>query len=142
MYFQKQKELLEQKQQQWEQQKQILLTKQRLSDERRKIKQKSHKKVSTSKLIVLFLFLNCTAIELFTGYVTVKSLNMGFVDFSPLTALIGAVVGQVIGFAIYAYKATKENTQGGITYANAKFEKEEYVSMLEQEVYKDNELYS
>ena len=37
-------------------------------------------------------------------------------DFSPLVTLIGAVVSEVIGFAVYAIKATKENTANGITY--------------------------
>lgn len=87
---------------------------------------------------MLFLFLNCTIIEFFTGYVTLKSLNLGFADFSPLTTLISAVVGEVICFAVYAYKATKENTEGGITYENAKFEQSQYVSNLESEVYGEN----
>ena len=38
------------------------------------------------------------------------------IDFSPLVTLIGAVVSEVIGFAVYAIKATKENTANGITY--------------------------
>lgn len=42
----------------------------------------------------------------------------GMVDFSPIVTLIGAVVGEVIGFAIYAAKSTKENTEGGIIYQN------------------------
>ena len=33
------------------------------------------KKISTTKLLILFLFLNCTAIEIFTGYVTVMNLR-------------------------------------------------------------------
>lgn len=73
-----------------------------------------------SKKIILFLFINCTLIELFTGYITIMDLNIakttGIVDFSPMIALITAVVGEVIGFAVYAVKSMKENTQGGITY--------------------------
>ena len=38
------------------------------------------------------------------------------IDFSPLVTLIGAVVGEVIGFAIYSLKSTKENTAGGVVY--------------------------
>lgn len=138
MDFQKEKQLLEKKQEQWEKQKEIILMKQSLQEDRQNIKKNSHKKLSTSKLIVLFLFLNCTIIEIFTGYVTLKSLNLGIVDFSPLTTLISAVVGEVICFAVYAYKATKENTEGGITYENAKFEQSQYVSNLESEVYKND----
>ena len=40
-------------------------------------------------------------------------------DFSPLVTLIGAVVTEVMGFAVYAVKATKENTANGITYMMA-----------------------
>ena len=142
MDFEKELQQLEQKQQQWIQQKEIILKKQKLYNDKQKIKEKSRKKISTSKLIVLFLFLNCTAIEIFTGYITIKGLNLGFIDFSPLTTLISSVVGEVICFAVYAYKATKENTEGGITYQNAKFEKEQYVAQLESEVYGDDELYN
>ena len=41
------------------------------------------------------------------------------IDFSPLVTLIGAVVTEVMGFAVYAIKATKENTANGITYMMA-----------------------
>ena len=40
-------------------------------------------------------------------------------DFTPLVTLIGAVVSEVIGFAIYAIKSAKENTSGGIVYETA-----------------------
>jgi hypothetical protein len=78
-------------------------------------------KISTSKALICFLFLNCIVIEIFTGWVTVQSINIALAlgcapDFTPLNSLIGAVVGEVIGFAIYAMKAAKENSQGGITY--------------------------
>lgn len=86
----------------------------------------SHKllKLSTSKLLILFLFINCTIIELFTGWVTIKSLDLSTMtlmapDFTPLVTLIGAVVSEVIGFAVYALKSTKENTSGGIVYETA-----------------------
>lgn len=75
----------------------------------------------------MFLFINCTLIEIFTGYATLKSFELAYsigygVDFSPLVALIGAVVGEVIGFAIYAVKSSKENSQGGIVYDIAMLE--------------------
>ena len=38
------------------------------------------------------------------------------IDFTPLVALIGAVVGEVFSYAIYSLKSTKENTVGGIIY--------------------------
>ena len=78
------------------------------------------KKMSTSKLLILFLFINCTLIEIFTGWSTVAMLSIaattGILDFSPLVTLIGAVVGEVIGYGIYSAKAAKENTAGGLTY--------------------------
>ena len=42
-------------------------------------------------------------------------------DFTPLVTLIGAVVGEVIGFAVYAIKAKAENTSGGIEYETAMY---------------------
>lgn len=79
------------------------------------------KKISTSKLLIAFLFINCTAIEIFTGWAMVKMLAIALatgltIDFTPLVALIGAVVGEVFGYAIYSLKAAKENSVGGIVY--------------------------
>jgi hypothetical protein len=70
--------------------------------------------MSTSKKLILFLFINCTIIELFTIFVTLKSFTLAAatglaVDFTPLVTLIGAIVGEVIGFAIYSLKAVREN---------------------------------
>ena len=82
------------------------------------------KKFSTTKLIVLFLFINCTLLELFTGWVTVQSIQLAkeymvSVDFTPLVTLIGVVVGEVLSFGVYAAKSVKENTAGGIVYDSA-----------------------
>lgn len=82
------------------------------------------KKLSTSKILIAFLFINCTAIEIFTMFTTLKSFDLAKstglpVDFSPLLALIGAVVGEVIAYAIYSLKAAKENSKGGIVYDTA-----------------------
>ena len=77
-----------------------------------------------SKKALIFLFINCTLVEIFTGWVTVKSFALAFAmgimpDFSPLLAIIGAVVGEVIGLMTYYAKSTKENTVGGIVYENS-----------------------
>lgn len=77
--------------------------------------------MSMSKKMLIFLFCNCTIIEIFTGYVTYTSLKlaleMGLApDFTPLVTLIGAVVGEVIGLAAYFLKSVKENSEGGIVY--------------------------
>ena len=114
----KRKNSLRKKQKEWEQEKDIIIEQIKLKNDKEKIK--GHNKLSMSKKIILFLFINCTLIELFTGYITIMDLNIakttGMVDFSPMIALITAVVGEVIGFAVYAVKSMKENTQGGITY--------------------------
>ena len=117
MDINKRRHSLRKKQKRWEQEKEILVEQIKLKEDKDKVK---NKKVSTSKLIILFLFINCTIVELFTGYITLIDLRLaqttGIVDFTPIVTLIGAVVGEVISFAIYAVKSTKENTQGGITY--------------------------
>lgn len=110
----------------WETEKQFLQEKAQLEQEQNKFKA-TKKKTSTSKKLIAFLFINCTIIEIFTGYVTLKSFDLAYatgygVDFSPLITLIGAVVGEVIGFAIYAIKSSKENSQGGIVYELAMLE--------------------
>ena len=117
MNINKRKNNLRKKQKKWNEEKDIIIEEVKLKKEKERIK---NNKMSMSKKIILFLFLNCTLIELFTGYITLIDLDIartsGMVDFSPIVTLIAAVVGEVIGFAIYAVKSTKENTQGGITY--------------------------
>jgi len=82
------------------------------------------KKMTTSKKMLIFLFTNCSLIELFVGFVEVASIRLAYStglspDFTPLTTLIGAVVGEVVALAAYYAKATKENTIGGVTYLTA-----------------------
>lgn len=109
------------KEHRWQREKEVLERKYKLKQEKREFKKQFLPKISTSKLLILFLFINCTIIELFTGFVTLKSLDlttltMANPDFTPLVALIGAVVSEVVGYAVYALKSAKENTAGGITY--------------------------
>ena len=106
----------------WNAEKAMLERKQKLREEKREMRKP--KKMSTTKLLVGFLFVNCTIVELFTGWATAQSLKISYMtgnpmDFSPLVTLIGAVVTEVMGFAVYAVKATKENTANGITYMMA-----------------------
>lgn len=112
------------KEHRWQREKEVLERKYKLKQEKREFKKQLLPKISTSKLLILFLFINCTIIELFTGFVTLKSLDlttltMANPDFTPLVALIGAVVSEVVGYAVYALKSAKENTAGGITYETA-----------------------
>ena len=107
--------------QEWQEQKGLIKRKQKIEQEKKQLK---GKKVTTTKWLILFVFINCTLIELFTGWSTIQSLRLSAltgqsVDFSPLVTLIGAVVSEVIGFAIYAVKSMKENCEGGVTYSKA-----------------------
>ena len=122
MNIQKQQEKLNKQLQQWQLEKQLILQQQDLQEDIKQTKNRykeQRKKLSTSKFLMLFLFISCTAIQFFTIFLTFKSLNMGYVDFSALQSLITAVVAEVVGFAVYALKSTKENTKGGIVYQTA-----------------------
>ena len=82
------------------------------------------KKIPTTKKLMFFLFVNCTLIELFTGWVTIQNLilvrEVGTVlDFTPLVTMIGAILGAAIDVAAYFAKSAKENTKGGIIYEAA-----------------------
>lgn len=119
----KERESILKEEKEWEQDKMYLEKQKKLKEEKRNFF-KRLPKLSTSKLLILFLFLNCTLIELFTAWVTVQSIGLVQItmmapDFSPLITLIGAVVSEVIGFAIYSIKAAKENTKDGIVYESA-----------------------
>lgn len=125
MNFEKEKNQLKKQLQLWQIEKQIILQKQDLQQQKKKVKNRykeERKKLTTSKFLMLFLFLSCSAIEFFTIFLTFKSINMGYIDFSALQSLITAVVAEVVGFAIYALKSTKENTKGGIVYQTAMIE--------------------
>lgn len=106
-------------QENWNRQKQLLIQKTQIEEEKENIIKKKKSK-SMSKILIWFLFLNCTIIEIFTGYITLIDLELakmgGTLDFTPIVTLIGAVVGEITAFAIYSAKASKENSQGGIIY--------------------------
>lgn len=125
------KEKLQKRIKQWKQQKQLLIRKQDLEEDikqtknRKKPPKAQRKNLTTSKFLMLFLFISCSAIEIFTMYAIIKGMNMGFgIDFTPLTMLITAVVAEVIGFSVYSLKSMKENTKGGIVYQTAMFNQE------------------
>jgi hypothetical protein len=64
------------------------------------------KKVSTTKLLMLFIFGNCTIVEAYSMWVMYV---LG--DLSALYALIGAVITESISFAIYCVKAFNETKE-------------------------------
>lgn len=63
-------------------------------------------KPTTTKIIVAFIFLNCTAIEVYS-----MAAMWLFADFEALYALITAVVSEAMAFAVYAAKAYNETKQ-------------------------------
>ena len=108
----------------WNVEKPLLETDCAIEAERRYFCKKEKRKISTSKLLIAFLFINCTLIELFTGWAIIKMLAIvattgAMIDFTPLVTLIGTVISEVIGYAIYALKSAKENSVGGIVYDKA-----------------------
>ena len=108
----------------WEAEKQYLEREYKLKMDKKAMRRKMMGKIPTSKLLILFLFINCTLIELFTGWTTIHSFKLAHElmiapDFTPLVTLIGAVISEVIGYAVYSLKAMKENTSGGIVYDSA-----------------------
>ena len=124
MNLRKKQNQIQQQQKRWERQKQIIQQEIDLKKQKKDFytqNKENKKKISTSKKIILFLFINCSLIEIFTGIITIMDLQIAaqtgsMVDFTPIVTLIGAVVSEIIGFAIYAVKATKENTIGGSVY--------------------------
>ena len=102
----------------WEKDKNLLTKAQEMKEEKNTLLKKEEKrKLTTTKRLTFFLFINCTLIQIFTLYVLLKQLNMGMdVDLTPLQMLITTIVGEVIVFAIYSIKSLKENTKGGIIY--------------------------
>lgn len=111
----------------WNKEKEILEKEYKIKAERKSLKEKFKEKkdkIANSKLLVWFLFINCTVIEIFTIWVIIRELSLAadgilMPDLSPLMALITTVVAEVIGFGIYALKSTKENTEGGIVFETA-----------------------
>lgn len=88
------------------------------------MKETKKQKKSMTKLLVFFLFLNCTLVEIFTGYVTLQNIQLArefgiMLDFTPLVTLVGTVVTEVFSFGVYAAKSLKENSVGGIVYDTA-----------------------
>lgn len=125
MFFHERKTLsqkqIEKEEQKWANEKPLLERQRKIQEEKREYYKPKFLKPSTSKMLIGFLFINCTVIEIFTGWATIQMLSVAMatglsIDFSPLVALVGAVVSEVFGYAIYSLKATKENSIGGITY--------------------------
>lgn len=75
-----------------------------------------HKKISFSKIAVIFICLNALAIEIYSMWIMYV-----FHDISHLSSLIsilGSLIAQSVSLLGYFNKSSKENTQGGIVYQN------------------------
>ena len=69
------------------------------------------KKITTTKLIILYLFIVLNVILIFSMITMVY-----FADLSSLSVLITDIAAQVLLTLGYFIKATRENTVGGIVY--------------------------
>lgn len=77
-----------------------------------KNKYKEHnKKLSTSKLIALYLFFVLNVVLIYSLVAM-----WHFSDLSYLGTLITDIAGQILVYLIYAKKSMTENSKGGITY--------------------------
>lgn len=113
-----------QEEEKWEIEKENLKRRNKIREEYDDLVKSTPNKLSMSKKALIFLFISCTFIEIFTAWVTLKSISLAFAmgimpDFTPLVTLIGAVVGEVVALGAYYAKSAKENTTGGITYESA-----------------------
>ena len=61
---------------------------------------------TTTKIIMFFIFANCTVVEVYAMWVMWYLMNL-----DALYALISAVVGESVSFAVYAAKAYNETKQ-------------------------------
>jgi len=107
----------------WLQLKPIKLRENKIEQEKKKIQNEKNKiKLPPwSKMLLIFLFINFTLLEIFIGWVTLQSFSLAFAtgmnpDLTPLVALIGAVIGQTISYWTYCNKSKAENTEGGIVF--------------------------
>lgn len=64
------------------------------------------KKMTTSKILMYYILINCTVIEVYSMY-TMYTLK----DLSPLYSLIGAVIGESLSYAIYCAKSFKDTKE-------------------------------
>ncbi|MCC8131522.1 MAG: hypothetical protein LUC38_05405 [Oscillospiraceae bacterium] len=67
---------------------------------------RSFKLPTTTKIIVAYIFLNCTVVEIYSMVVMWKLQNL-----DALYALITAVVAESVSFAVYAAKSYNETKQ-------------------------------
>lgn len=113
----------------WLQLKPALLRENKIEQERKEIRDEKAKikLPAWSKMLLVFLFINFTILELFIGWVTIQSFALAFAvgmmpDFTPLVTLIGLVAGETISYGAYCAKSKAENIEGGITHDTVMYE--------------------
>ena len=113
----------------WLQLKPILQKENKLEQERKEVQNEKNKikLPSWTKMLLVFLFINFTILELFIGYVTIQSFTLAFAvgmmpDFTPLVTLIGLVAGETISYGAYCAKSKAENIEGGVVHDTAMYE--------------------
>ena len=97
--------------------------------------------LTMSKKILLILIIDFILIQIFTGAATIMMLiiatSTGIIDFTPLVALIGAVIGEVLTYLIYCLKSMKENSMGGLKYEAAMYGLKQNNSDNEEDLYEN-----
>lgn len=79
MTFREKERLVASKEKRWAKEKELLTREYKIKDERKSLKERFKKKrdkIANSKLLIWFLFINCTIIEIFTIWVIVQELNL------------------------------------------------------------------
>ena len=93
----------------WEREKEILIRKQKIKEEKAEIQKKS--RLPTQKMALYYIVANCTVIEIYSMIAM-----WVFRDLSPLCSLIAAVVGECLAYITYCAKSKTENSKDGIVY--------------------------
>jgi len=76
------------------------------------------KKLTTSKILMYFILLNCTIVEAYSMWIMYR-----LSDLSALYSLIGAVVSESLAYAIYSAKAFNETKEE----VRSNFEREKFL---------------
>lgn len=99
----------------WKREKEVLQRELSLKEDKKSLKTRKskteRKKTTTTKLIVWFILINCTIVEIYSMWVMYK-----LMDLSALSTMITAIIGEAVTLAVYCVKSAKENTSGGIVY--------------------------
>ena len=124
----------------WDAEKPLIEMQNQIDEEKKEAfnKHKQLKRPTWSKALLAILTVNFILLEVFIGWITVKSFSLALMtgvmpDFTPLVTLIGVVAGHTVSYWIYSAKSKAENTEGGITYEMAKWQMEQ--NMYENDMY-------